>query len=153
MLHAQMIGYDPSTGLQEYLPPGLSQSCVALKAKASSDPDLPTLRESLSGPNAEDFWKAMDAEIASLQSKGTFEVVLRSSLPKGVKAVPGTWVQRIKRLPNGELSKFKSRWCCQGDLLPYEGVACSPLVGWPRVCTALLMAATEGWTSCQVDFT
>jgi len=58
MLHAQMLGYDPSTQstrLQEYLPPGISQSCVALKAKASSDPNLPTLRESLSGPNAEHF--------------------------------------------------------------------------------------------------
>jgi len=95
----------------------------------------------------------MDAEIASLQSKGTFEVVLWSSLPKRVKAVPGTWVQRIKRLPSGELSKFKSCWCCRGDLQPYEGVAYSPLVGWPTVCTALLMAATQGWTSHQVDFT
>ena len=153
MLHAQMLGYDPTTGLQEYLPPGLTQSCVALKAKASTDPDLPTLRESLTGPYSEEFWIAMDAEIASLESKGTWEVVPRSSLPTGTKAVPGTWVQRIKRLPSGELSKFKSRWCCRGDLQPYEGVAYTPLVGWPTVRTALLMASAQGWTSRQVDFT
>jgi len=153
MLHAQMLGHDPNTGLQEYLPPGISQSCVALKAKASSDPDLPNLRESLHGPYSEEFWKAMDAKIASLEGKGTWEVVLRSSLPPGIQAVPGTWVQRIKRLPSGELSKFKSCWCRCGNLQLYEGVAYSPLVGWPTVQTALLMAATQGWTSRQVDFT
>ena len=108
MLQAQIQGYDPVTGYQEHLPPGIPQSIIALKAKASSDPDLPTLRESLSGPYAEQCWTAMDSEISSLEGKGTWEVVLCSALPPGSKAVPGTWAQRIKRLPSGELSKFKS---------------------------------------------
>ena len=153
MLQAQLHGYDPSTGLQEWLPPGINQCPMALKAKVTSDPDLPTLKESLTGPNAEHFWTAMDAEINSLESKGTWEIVLRSSLPPGTKVIPGTWVQRIKRLASGELSKFKSRWCCRGDLQDYEGVPYSPLVGWPTVRTGLLMAAAHGWTSRQVDFT
>ena len=96
MLQAQVIGFDPITGFQESLPPGLTQSPLALKAKTSRDPDVPTLKESLNGPYAEHFWEAMDAEIASLESKGTWKVVERSSIPKGVKPVPGTWTQRIK---------------------------------------------------------
>jgi len=45
MLQAQVLGYDPSTGLQEWLPPGINQSPMALKAKATLDPDLPTLKD------------------------------------------------------------------------------------------------------------
>ena len=152
-MQAQVHGYDPQTGLQESLPPWLVQSPLAMKGKASRDPDIPNLKESLNGPYAEHFWKAMDAEISSLESKNTWKVVDRSSIPPGTKAVPGTWAQRIKRLPNGELNKFKSRWCCRGDLQDYEGIPYSPLVGWPTVRTGLLLAAAHGWKSRQVDFT
>ena len=48
---------------------------TCFKAKSAHDPDLPTLRESLCGPHAEQFWTAMDAEIASLERKGAWTVV------------------------------------------------------------------------------
>lgn len=73
-------------------------------------------------------------------------------MPVGLKAVPETWVHRIKRLPCGTLSKFKSRWCCRGDLMNLEGPTYSPLVGWPAVCAVMLLSATHGWKSQQVDF-
>ena len=153
LLQSQIHGYDPFTGFQESLHPATIQSPLALKAKASKDPDLPSLRESLNGPHAENFWLSMDKEISSLEGKGTWKVVDRSSIPPGTKTVPGTWVQRIKRLPNGLLNKFKSRWCCRGDLQDYDGVAYSPLVGWPTVRAGLLLAAAHGWKSRCVDFT
>jgi hypothetical protein len=152
-MQAQVLGFDPTTGLQEMLPPGFVQSPFAMKGKVSRDPDIPSLKESLSGPHAEHFWTAMDAEIASLEGKNTWKVVDRSSMPPNTQAVPGTWAQRIKRLPNGELNKFKSRWCCRGDLQDYEGIPYSPLVGWPTVRAGLLLAAAHGWKSRQVDFT
>ena len=133
LLQEQVHGMDPLTGYQESMHPGTTQSQLALKAKASKDPDLPSLRESLTGPYAEEFWKAMDAEICSLESKNTYSVVPRSEVPPGTKVVPGTWVQRIKRLPDGKLNKFKSRWCCRGDLQDYEGISYSPLVGFSTV--------------------
>ena len=128
---------------------------MALKAKKTADPDLPSLKASLSGPHAEQFWKAMDKEIESLEGKGTWDVVDRSTVPEGVKVIPGTWAQRIKRHPDGSLNKFKSRWCFRGDLErdSYEGNPYSPLVGWPTVRAALLLAATHNWQSRQVDFT
>ena len=107
LLQSQALGFDPRTQTQEYTHPGILQSPLALSAKANKDPDLPSPRDSLSGPHSEQFWKAMDAEIASLESKGTWEVVERSSMPPGTKAVPGTWAQHVKRLPTGELSKYK----------------------------------------------
>jgi hypothetical protein len=68
--------------------------------------------------------------------------------------VPGTWVRCIKRLPDGKLNTFKSCWCCPGDLQDYDGIAYSPLVGFPTVRAGMILAATQkGWKSCQVDFT
>ena len=159
-LQFQSMGMDPYTGTQDFLHPAVLQSplalqAMALKAKKSKDPDIPSTREALSGPYAEDFWKAMDDEIGSLEAKGTWKVVDRSTVPTGTKVIPGTWSHRIKRKPDGRLNKFKSRWCFRGDLerASYEGNPYSPLVGWPTVRAALLLAATHGWKSRQVDFT
>ena len=60
LFQAQSIGHDPVAGSQEEFHPALSHSMLgrqllSMKAKASRDPDLPTLRESLTGPNAEQF--------------------------------------------------------------------------------------------------
>ena len=95
MLSASAFGMDPSTGLQEDLYPWQLQSPMALQGK-TKDPDLPSTREALSGPKAEEFWNSMDKEIASLELKDAWEVVDRSSIPAGMKAVPGTWAHRIK---------------------------------------------------------
>ena len=65
MLQANLLGCD-ANGFQEELHPWSCQSPWALKSKASRDPDLPTIREALSGPYAEYFWKAMDKEITGL---------------------------------------------------------------------------------------
>ena len=107
MMVAEEMRLDSFTGLQEEFHPLMFQSARALLGKRS-DPDLPSIKESINGPHAEEFWKAMDAEIASLEAKKAWDVVERSSIPSGMKAVPGTWAQRIKRKPSGELSKFKS---------------------------------------------
>jgi Reverse transcriptase (RNA-dependent DNA polymerase) len=118
-------------------------------------PDIPSTREALTGPHAEQHWTSMSAKIESLESKRTWDVVLRSSMPKGIKAIPGTWCHRIKRHPDGSLNKFKARWCFRGDLErdTYNGNPYSPLVGWPTVRVGLLLAATHNWTSRQVNFT
>jgi hypothetical protein len=67
-------GDESYTGIQDYLhlavlqsPPALQ--AMALKTKKSKDPGIPLTREALSGPYAEDFWKAMDDEIESLEEK------------------------------------------------------------------------------------
>ena len=153
LMHNQVLGFNPVSHTMESFQPAITQSVLAMKATARRDPDLPTLQESLTGPHAEHFWKAMDKEIASLEGMKTWDVVDRSSVPSGMKVVPGTWAQRIKRLPDGSLNKFKSRWCCRGDLQDYTGDAYSPLVGWPTVRAGLLLAAAHGWKSRQVDFT
>ena len=103
MLQAQAIGLNPHTGIQECTRPDVLASALAvdmpriLKAKKSKDPDLPSLHESLTGPHAEQFWEAMDKEIASLEGKGTWEVVDRKDVPAGIRVIPGTWCQRNQK--------------------------------------------------------
>jgi hypothetical protein len=60
-MQAQVLGFDPKTGLQELLPPGLVQSPFAMKGKISRDPDIPSLKESLNGPHAEPQLKDNEA--------------------------------------------------------------------------------------------
>ena len=93
------MGLDPHTGLQEEMHPLTMQSFRALKGKRN-DLDLPSVMESVNGPHAEAFWKAMDAKIAGLEAKQAWEVVKRSSMPTEMKAIPGSWAQRIKRRPS-----------------------------------------------------
>jgi Reverse transcriptase (RNA-dependent DNA polymerase) len=151
LLAENNAGLDYSTGLQEFLHPWTLQSPMVMMGKAK-DPDTPSTREALSGPHAEQFWRAMDSEMECLEKKGSWEIVDRTTIPLGLKAIPGTWAHRIKRLPCGTLNKFKSRWCCRGDLMTLEGPTYSPLVGWPTVRAAMLLSATHGWKSRQVDF-
>jgi hypothetical protein len=105
---AEEMGLDPHTGLQEEMHPLMMQSFQALKGKRN-DPDLPSVMESVNGPHAEEFLMAMDAKIAGLEAKQAWEVVERSSMAPGMKVDPGTWAQRLKQKPSGELNKFKSR--------------------------------------------
>jgi hypothetical protein len=157
MLAYNAVGIDLATGFQEDLHPWTIQAPWALKAKASKDPDLPSVREAVMGPHAKEFWKAMESEISTLESMDTWEVVPRSSMPKGAKAIPSTWAFRIKRYPDGRLNKFKARFCVMGNRMEkgvhYFEDSYSPLVGWPTVRAAMLLSASHGWKSRQVDFT
>jgi histone deacetylase 1/2 len=157
IIHERALGYNYATNTQESMLPHTIQSPWALSAKKSKDPDLPSLREGLNGPHAEAFWKAMDKEIEGLEKLGTWELVPRSSVPKGVRTVPGTWALKIKRYPDGRLHKHKARWCIMGNLMTkgihYDGDAYTPLVGWPTIRAGLVLAASNGWVSRQVDFT
>jgi Reverse transcriptase (RNA-dependent DNA polymerase) len=147
--------------MQEHLHPATLQSPfylanpMALKAKKAKDPYLPSTREALSGPYTEKHWTSMDSEIDSLEQKKTCDIVDRCNVPSGVHVIPGTWQHRVKRHPDGSLNKFKARWCFRGDLEcdSYEGNPYSPLVAWPTVHAAMLLASTNGWFSRQVDFT
>ena len=142
---AEEMGLDPHTGLQEEMHPLMMQSFRALKGK-HNDPDLPSVMESVNGPHVEEFWKAMDAEITGLEAKQAWEVVERSSIPANMKAIPAPG----PRESNGNLQEIStsSRVAgpAVGDMQQTEGIETyAPLVGWPPVRAAMLLAATHVW--------
>ena len=86
---------------------------------------------------------------------GTWTAVLRSSLPKNANILPSTWAYKIKRLPDGEILKFKARFCVRGDRQVenqdvFETFA--PVCQWSTVRTLLTFALQEKLYTQQVDF-
>lgn len=63
---------------------------AALKAKKELDPDAPGLLEALASPESQQWSKAMDQEVCSLEKRKTWDVIQLDELPKGAKVVPGT---------------------------------------------------------------
>lgn len=64
------------------------------------------VKEALSGPNAHEWQKAMDAEYQALLKNKTWTL---TQLPPGCKTVGCKWVSRIKYKTNGEIDHYKAR--------------------------------------------
>lgn len=60
-----------------------STTHVALLAKKLDDPDCPTLKQALKGPNAAKWREGIIKELDTLWSTGTWEAVKRASIPDG----------------------------------------------------------------------
>ncbi|CAI7892004.1 unnamed protein product [Closterium sp. NIES-53] len=76
-------------------------------------PDIPTPRsyaEAITGPYSSQWQAAMDAEMASWKSTGTY---VDEDPPPGVKIVDGMWIFRVKR-PPGSPPAFKARYVARG---------------------------------------
>ncbi|CAI7816475.1 unnamed protein product [Closterium sp. NIES-53] len=76
-------------------------------------PNIPTPRsyaEAITGPYSSQWQAAMDAEMASWKSTGTY---VNEVPPPGVNIVDGMWIFRVKR-PSGSPPAFKARYVARG---------------------------------------
>ncbi|CAI5971273.1 unnamed protein product [Closterium sp. NIES-65] len=76
-------------------------------------PDIPTPRsyaEAIEGPYSSQWQSAMDAEMASWKSTGTY---VDEVPPPGANIVGGMWIFRVKR-PPGSPPVFKARYVARG---------------------------------------
>ncbi|CAI7809951.1 unnamed protein product [Closterium sp. NIES-54] len=76
-------------------------------------PDIPTPRsyaEAIEGPYSSQWQAAMDAEMASWKSTGTY---FDEVPPPGANIVSGMWIFRVKQ-PPGSLPVFKARYVARG---------------------------------------
>ncbi|CAI7755139.1 unnamed protein product, partial [Closterium sp. NIES-53] len=83
-------------------------------------PDIPTPRsyaEAITGPYSSQWQAAMDAEMASWKSTGTY---VDEVPPPGVNIVDGMWIFRVKR-PPGSPPAFKARYVARGFSQRQEG--------------------------------
>ncbi|CAI7796314.1 unnamed protein product, partial [Closterium sp. NIES-54] len=79
-------------------------------------PDIPTPRsyvEAITGPYSSKWQAAMDAEMASWKSTGTY---VDEVPPPGVNIVDGMWIFRVKR-PPGSPPAFKAHYVARGFTL------------------------------------
>ncbi|CAI7848567.1 unnamed protein product [Closterium sp. NIES-54] len=70
-----------------------------------------TLKEALESSDAEEWKKAMESELKSIEENGTWELV---ELPEGRKAITSKWLFKIKSDANGNIERYKSRLVAKG---------------------------------------
>ncbi|CAI5483786.1 unnamed protein product [Closterium sp. Yama58-4] len=116
--------------------------------------DIPTPRtyaEAVSGPWASQWRAAMDAEMATYRSTGTY---VDEVPPPGANVVDGMWIYRVKR-PPGSPPVFKARYVARG-FSQREGVdffqtfAPTPIMTTLRVL--LHVAAQRDYELHSLDF-
>ncbi|CAI7814885.1 unnamed protein product [Closterium sp. NIES-53] len=69
------------------------------------------LKEALESSDAEDWKKAMESELKSIEENGTWELV---ELPEGRKAITSKWLFKIKFDADGKIERYKSRLVAKG---------------------------------------
>ena len=122
----------------------------AVFAASSKDPDTLTYDEAMSDPDVIEWRKSANLEIRSLEEHDTWiEVPITEATSR---ILPGTWVFRRKRNPDGVISKYKGRYCVRGDLQEGEFETFAPVVAWSTVRLFLVLTLTLDWYTCSVDF-
>lgn len=153
------LGYDGLQGRGYFADPqawlfqecGLPSPPLVLKA-TPSDPDTLSYDEAMSdtASNVVKWMEAAAKEIMSLEKNGTW-IEVETSTAK-TRILPGTWVFRRKRTPDGQVSKYKARYCVRGDLEDGEPETFAPVVAWSSVRLFLILALTLNWDTCSIDF-
>jgi hypothetical protein len=92
-----------------------------LKAhSAASREDNPSWKQATQGKFADEYWKAMELEVATLEALDAWEV--KEYDPSTMKnVIKSTWAFKCKRYPDGLVKKFKARFCARGDM-QLEGI-------------------------------
>ncbi|CAI7806660.1 unnamed protein product [Closterium sp. NIES-53] len=99
----------------ECLAPAVPRFASMLLAP-EGDPDAPDIltprsyAEAITGPYSSQWQAAMDAEMASWKSTGTY---VDAAPPSGTNIVDGMWIFRVKR-PPGSPPAFKARYAARG---------------------------------------
>ena len=117
--------------------------------------DVYTLSQMLKLDDIKDFVVAMVKEIDDHQSRGHWELVERSSLPKGAKTILSVWAFKRKRLPDGTILKHKARLNAHGGMQRW-GIdyfeTYAPVVNWISVRILLALSIIHNLESKSIDF-
>ncbi|CAI7774512.1 unnamed protein product [Closterium sp. NIES-54] len=112
-----------------------------------------TLKEALESSDAEEWKKAMESELKSIEENSTWELV---DLLEGCNAITSKWLFKIKSDADGKIKRYKSRLVEKGyqqkEKVDYKELF-DPVVK-PTTLRALLAgAAIKGWVVKQMDVT
>ncbi|CAI7857400.1 unnamed protein product [Closterium sp. NIES-54] len=112
-----------------------------------------TLKEALESSDAEEWKKAMESELKSIEENGTWELV---ELSEGRRAITSKWLFKIKSDADGKIERYKSRLMAKGyqqkEKVDYKEFF-APVVKPTTLRTLLAGAAIKGWVVKQMDVT
>ncbi len=136
----------PDTATEDTEGPTNLGLCMALRMDDRSVPR--SWRQALSIPQWEDAMKRGADELKRLDA---WELVPR---PPGVKVLPGLWRFKVKRDENGDVARYKARWCMNGSRCDYTWSPEQIYSPVAELCTVRLLFATAAATGqpvLQVD--
>ncbi|GMI67901.1 hypothetical protein HRI_000459300 [Hibiscus trionum] len=126
----------------------LPLSTRAFAASISSTSEPRTYKEAVHDDN---WIKAMQQEIAALESNGTWKIV---DLPPGQKPIGCKWVYKIKYNADGTIERYKARLVAKG-YNQQEGInyqeTFSPVTKQVTVRTIIALASMNNWPLYQMD--
>ncbi|CAI7915601.1 unnamed protein product [Closterium sp. NIES-54] len=142
---AMMVGDDEESEYEE---------CTFVLFSPVEMPGEPaTLKEALESSDAEDWKKAMESELKSIEENDTWELV---ELPEGCKAIMSKWLFKIKSDADSKIEHYKSRVVAKGyqqkEKLEFKELF-APVVKPTTLRTLLAGAAIKGWVVKQMDVT
>ncbi|CAI7866658.1 unnamed protein product [Closterium sp. NIES-53] len=112
-----------------------------------------TLKEALESSDVEEWKKAMESVLKSIEENGTWELV---ELLEGRKAITSNWLFKIKSNADGKIECYKSRLVAKGyhqkEKVEYKELF-APVVKPTTLRTLLVGAAIKGWVVKQMDVT
>lgn len=77
--------------------------------------DVPrTYKAALNSEQASQWIEAIRKELSSMTDNQVWEVVPRTTMPTGRKAITSTWTFRVKQGANGHILRYKARLCARG---------------------------------------
>ncbi|CAI7815537.1 unnamed protein product [Closterium sp. NIES-53] len=110
-----------------------------------------TFKEALESSDAEEWKKAMESELKSIEENGTWELV---ELPEGRKAITSKWLFKINSSTDGKIEHYKSRLLAKGyqqkEKVDYTELF-GPVVKPTTLRTLLAGASIKGWVVKQMD--
>jgi hypothetical protein len=109
--------------------------------------------EAVNGLESSQWTKAMLEEIDTLKRKHCWDLIQKSDMPPGTRAIPGRWVYKKKLNPDDSIH-YKTRWVIRGNLLDkstFEGTTYALVVDSITSRILLAISAQRGWHIIQAD--
>ena len=128
---------------------GANNVLDAIALLASCDPV--TVTEALTRSDSMEWKRAMQGEMEALNSQNAWTLVPR---PAGRKVIKTKWVFRLKYRANGEIDKYKARFCAKGFSqkkgIDYQEVF-SPVIRFDTVRFLFAVIAERKYKIKQID--
>lgn len=135
--------------------PQLSNTSIAMLIKHSYDPNYPTLKEALSGPQKDLWQQGINKELDTLWSTGTWTAVKRDSISQGLRPITAKLHLRVKTDPVRNTTQYKARFVCRG-FNQIAGIdyneTYSPVANFRSIQTLLTIGAHYDYEIHQLDF-